>query len=336
MAYAPGTRTLLCGHCGTTEDLGPVIHDQRELSYQLFVEGATDAETIDASAVQCSSCGAEVHFAADERSRACAFCATPLVATPERRAALQVHALLAMDVTETTALARMGRWKKSIWFAPNNFAASARTEKPLQPMYLPYWTFDAETYTQYSGERGRKRDNDNSKKGGSDMRWSRVKGHVKVLFDDLAVPASRHLSDTLRRRLRRWDFTLLERYDPRLLLGFSSEISAMTLEEAFAQARKDMAPVIEDHIRADIGGDDQRIRSKETQVENVRFRHVLVPVWLGAYRYGGKVYQIAVNGRTGQIAAERPWSWPKIALVAALLIAISGAIALGVRALNTL
>jgi hypothetical protein len=46
-------------------------------------------------------------------------------------------------------------------------------------------------------------------------------------------------------------------------------------------------------------------------------------VYAGAYRYNGKIFQIVVNGRTGEIQGARPYSFIKIALlIASILIAI--------------
>ena len=51
-----------------------------------------------------------------------------------------------------------------------------------------------------------------------------------------------------------------------------------------------------------------------TQVSDVTFKHILLPVWLAAYKYRGKTYRFVVNGRTGRVQGERPWSAIKIAL----------------------
>jgi len=47
-----------------------------------------------------------------------------------------------------------------------------------------------------------------------------------------------------------------------------------------------------------------------------------VPVWLLTYMYGGKSYQVVINGVTGKTAGAHPWSWIKIALllIVALLV----------------
>jgi hypothetical protein len=95
------------------------------------------------------------------------------------------------------------------------------------------------------------------------------------------------------------------------------------LDEAFQDARAQMDRVIERDVRFDIGGDRQRVSSIDTEVRDVTFKHILLPVWVAAYRYNGKSYRFVVNGQTGRVQGERPWSAWKItvAVVLALLVA---------------
>jgi hypothetical protein len=49
----------------------------------------------------------------------------------------------------------------------------------------------------------------------------------------------------------------------------------------------------------------------------------LVPVWLLTYDYGRKSYPVLVNGYTGEIAGERPYSfWKIFFLVVAILVVV--------------
>jgi hypothetical protein len=84
-----------------------------------------------------------------------------------------------------------------------------------------------------------------------------------------------------------------------------------------------MERTITQDVRRDIGGDEQRIDHVETATSNETFRHLLLPVWIGAYRFQGKVFQVVVNARTGEVQGERPYSAIKIAmLVIGILILI--------------
>ena len=88
-----------------------------------------------------------------------------------------------------------------------------------------------------------------------------------------------------------------------------------------------MEPTIHRLICRDIGGDHQRVDSQRTRYSAVTFKPLLLPVWVAAYRYREKTYQIVVNGRTGRVAGDRPWSGWKIAGQVALLVAVFAVIA---------
>ncbi len=57
--------------------------------------------------------------------------------------------------------------------------------------------------------------------------------------------------------------------------------------------------------------------------EDETFKHILLPVWMAAYKYAGKSYRFLVNGQTGEVQGERPWSVWKItfAVIGGLIVA---------------
>ena len=57
------------------------------------------------------------------------------------------------------------------------------------------------------------------------------------------------------------------------------------------------------------------------------FKHILVPVWLLTYDYGRKSYQVAINGYTGSIAGDRPYSFLKIFFAVMAVILFMAALA---------
>lgn len=50
-------------------------------------------------------------------------------------------------------------------------------------------------------------------------------------------------------------------------------------------------------------------------------------MWLLAYRYKDKVYQVMINGATGEVQGERPYSWIKITLAVLAAAVVAGVIA---------
>ena len=81
-------------------------------------------------------------------------------------------------------------------------------------------------------------------------------------------------------------------------------------------------------MRDDIGGDEQHVSSVQTGYRAVTYKLVLLPVWLAAYVYAGRTFEVAINARTGEVLGERPWSVAKIvaAVLAVLLVVLAVAL----------
>jgi hypothetical protein len=116
----------------------------------------------------------------------------------------------------------------------------------------------------------------------------------------------------------------LRPYQPSYLSGFAAERYSLGLEEGFKVAEARMADEIEDAVRNDIGGDEQRITSMRVRHLRVRFKHLLLPLWISSFRYKGKVFRFIVNARTGEPAGERPYSAAKIAVTVLAALAAAG------------
>jgi len=98
------------------------------------------------------------------------------------------------------------------------------------------------------------------------------------------------------------------------------------LDQGFNHAQVNMDKIIRRDVGNAIGGDQQRIHRLQTSHSDTTFKHVLLPLWNAAFEFRGKTYRFVVNGRTGKVRGERPYSVIKIALAALA----GGAVLIGV------
>ena len=245
---------------------------------------------------------------------------------------IKPNALLPFAVTKDQAAGSFRNWIGGLWFAPSELSRRAEAAQ-IAGVYIPAWTYDANTQSDYSGERGTDfwvtETYTEMVDGQPQQRtrqvqqtsWSPAAGTVDNSFDDLLVLASRSLPAKLAESLEPWDLKDFLPYQDEYLSGFVAESYQVGLPEGFETAKQMMAGTIEGSVRQDIGGDHQRIGSIDTQYSDVTFKHALLPVWISAYRYNGQTYRFLINARTGEVQGERPYSWAKItlAIVGALL-----------------
>ena len=338
--FAPGTDSLKCEFCGALNtievDKTAQIEATKEIDFNDFLrnQGSTAPQT-EILTVKCDGCGAETTFNENVVSDSCDFCDSPLTTKEGHKSSvIEPKSMLPFKIKSDDGLEKYKKWLKKLWFAPNDLKKYARQAEKLSGIYIPYWTFDADTTTKYRGERGDDytetesyTENGESKtRTVTKTRWSSAWGTVRRFFDDMLVPASKSLPIKYVNGLEPWDLNNLAPYDTKYLAGFKSERYQQSLEEGFVKAQERMKDVIRDDVKRDIGGDRQRISSMNTQYDNVTFKHILLPIWLSAYRYNNKVYRFMINGRTGKVQGERPWSWIKITLAVIGVLAIAGGI----------
>jgi hypothetical protein len=153
------------------------------------------------------------------------------------------------------------------------------------------------------------------------VRWEPASGAREDSFDDILVCASRGLPGPLVARLHTFDTSALQPYSPAYLAGFRAERYAVDLREALERATVLVHDEQTKRCAADVPGDTQRGLDVRDRLSNVTFKHVLLPLWIAAYRYKGRAHRFLVNGQTGEVQGTAPLSVAKIAALVLVLIA---------------
>lgn len=325
LTFEPGTQSLTCPYCGHEETVQAssraIVEYELSKGIEALAKARADELQKGGVSVRCDGCGAIA--VVDTQAQRCTFCDSPTVSPIEDdQPMVMPESLLPFQVQAKVAHANFLQWVQSRWFAPNDLGKKAKGLE-LRGVYLPYWTFDSQTETDYVGYRGDHyyvteyyTDSQGNRQSRTVQRtrWTSASGHISRFFDDVLVPASTSLEESLAQALGPWDLGALEPFAAGYLSGFVAERYQLPLEDGFEQGKEIMSVAIESSVRMDIGGDVQRISSQRTSHHACTFKHLLLPVWLSSYRYSDKVYQFAVNAQTGEVVGRRPYSWVKITL----------------------
>lgn len=331
--YEPGTTVLKCPYCGTENEIPQSEVAVEELDYLSTLAQAADTEeTVEALTVKCPSCGAESTLEPNVTAERCPFCGTAIVAQAVSTRVIKPRSLLPFEIKREIALASFRQWIASRWFAPSDLKKYAESGR-MDGLYIPFWTYDCDTTSRYTGERG---DNYTVTESYTDskgrrqtrtvtrIRWHSVSGTVYNNFNDVLVLASTSLPHKYTEALEPWDLHQLVPFTPEFLSGFRAESYNIDLAGGFTRAKEIMDDTIRSSICSDIGGDHQRIHTVNTRYDHITFKHILLPIWLSAYRYREHPYRFLVNARTGEVQGERPYSWIKITLFVLFLLAVAG------------
>ncbi|MCU4164113.1 hypothetical protein [Carboxylicivirga caseinilyticus] len=336
LKYKPGTVHLSCEYCGASNEIPQIDADIKKLDFNAYLANQSESiETSVESYVKCESCGASSTLEPNVTSALCPYCSTPLVVEQAKdEKIIQPKSLLPFKLDKNGAKGEFKKWIKKLWFAPNDLKKAALNFDHFKGVYIPYWTFDTDTFTRYIGQRGEYyyvTETYTTTENGKSVtktrqvrktRWYPASGSVKRFFDDILTVATKSLPQKYIYKLEPWDLQNLIPFDKSYLSGFITEKYQIELEEGFEIAKGIAEPEIRSLVRRDIGGDEQRIISMNTQYDDITFKHLLLPVFVSAYKFKGKLYQFLVNGRTGEVQGQRPYSWIKITLTSLAVAAI--------------
>lgn len=324
--FAPGTNVLQCPYCGFRQEIQASGQRIREIAIEELASLARKpVGQIAPYTLACQRCSARTETTAT--AGLCQFCGSPLVLDPDATGQIMPEGVLPFAVDHNGIRTSLGKWVSSRWFAPNSFKKVVSAES-TKGTYVPHWTYDSETFSQYSGQRGvyyyvTERDSKGNTRRVRRTRWYGVSGQVSRPFDDVLVPASLVLPVDHVDALGPWPLPDAQPYQPQYLAGYYALRYDVEPENGLDEAKSRMSKVIHEDCRRDIGGDTQRVDRVSTNFTNVTFKLMLLPIWVATYMYAGKSWQILINGRTGEIQGQRPWSKVKIALaVLAGLIAL--------------
>jgi DNA-directed RNA polymerase subunit RPC12/RpoP len=345
MNYDAGTRSMVCGHCGSATAIpdseGHRAIVEYDLEHGLAMSRARGYGT-EVRTTQCQECGASVSFAGATTATQCDFCgSSQVLEQDENRNVLRPESLVPFQVEREDAQQKFSGWLKGLWFRPSDLKHKARVAE-MSGVYVPYWTFDAAVRSDWTAQAGyyyyetesytEKDANGNlvvKTRQVRRVRWEPAWGSRRDQFDDVLVCASGGLPKDLAGRLQTFDTTALCPYDPSYLSGWKAEEYAVELNDGWKQAVDHMESEQERRCRSDVPGDTQRFLNVVNHFAGETFKHILLPIWISAYRYKDKTYRFLVNGQTGEVTGKAPLSVIKITLfILALLAAIAAVVVL--------
>ncbi len=296
MAYSVGEKNVSCQACGHHE---PIAIAHKKVTENSLDTALRDIKLKPLSApeteVVCMTCGASSTWEAYRLSDICPYCQTPMAKLDTENNRFHIEAIIPFAVERKQALKQLSKWLKNRWFAPNVLKEMGGHSKQFEGVYVPHWTFDSLTETDYRGQRGehyvvyerRTRIVDGKtvteEVPVTKTRWYPASGRVHVLFDDVLVLASMAMPKTIVNKLRPWQLEQAEPYNAQYLAGLKADYYQLDLDDAFQVAKLRMAGEIDSAIRYDIGGDVQHILSKNTHYQNSTYKLLMLPVWYSAF-----------------------------------------------------
>ena len=310
--YAPEDQALKCESCGPTREIAAPRNTDaaKEVAYDPATATHEVPQIAHNRVHHCETCGGSIVFTGPILSERCAYCDGPVVLGTED-AAYETTAVIPFAVSEVDAQDQAIAWAGRRIAAPGALMGHIIKAR-VAGLYAPFWTFDSTEAVNYWARV--------TKGSGKRRRSKRIKGRMTIGFDDLLVPASHHVTPLIRDGiLHEFDPTRLRPYLPAYLSGFAAERHHQTVDEGLLSNEPDKDLLIRNRIRRNINASGVSNIGYRTDTTGIRYRRILLPVWILHYEHEGTAYKIVVCGIHGRTFGERPFSRWKVMGLSALL-----------------
>jgi hypothetical protein len=275
--------------------------------------------------LRCQACGGAVVWDAAQLGAACLFCGTvalELVITSEPVPTPEVA--LPVAVSRAIAEQRFRTWASKSWFRP---PALRTAEVALHLLLLPAWRFHARLETHWAGLRPAATRSGKTPVAG-----------VEHLELTTMVPASTGLSQAELAALQPFDESQARPWRGVIdqVEGSGSpddveaiwEPPALTKRGARSRAHRELADIHRRRLARERGLVSARVSAV---IEDRDVRLMLVPIYIGTFRFRDRPWRFLVNGQTGELVGKAPLDWRKVLALVVLALAIVGLIWLGQR-----
>ena len=329
MVFDVKSQSLKCPNCDTSVQ---IENDKNKIVEHGF--SAKKARSIPvsekkSSTMQCKGCGAVVEVSADCTATECAYCGTKYVLAEKQQEQIIPDGVVPFAVDKHKVKEIFTTWINKRWLAPGKLKNLYESDK-IQGVYLPYWTFDADAYADYTAEGGTRHEVKVKKSDGTyetktEVKWEHTSGRVDKFFDDVLVNASKTMKQSLLSGVEPFDTVNgLSSYSPEYLSGYSAECYSVSLGDAHNTAVNKMSSELTSLATQDVKRryDEARNVRISAHYKDESYKHVLIPVYSTSYSYNNKNYSVLINGQTGKISGNYPLSPVKIAIIIITVIVI--------------
>ncbi len=331
MEFDIKSQKLKCPYCGEETDISGDKSQVKEYDFNdVLGREASHEWDKEVSVVKCDSCGAETVVDKHQTALHCGYCGSSHVLESKQSAGIKPEGIIPFKIDKHKAKEIFDKWIRRRWLAPNKLKSLYQSDKMIS-VYIPYWTYDAQTYNDYTAEGGevyyvtvrRNGKNERQRK----VRWHRVRGSFDRFFDDVQVNASKNYDAPLMRKIEPYNTKEVEPYKPQYISGYMAERYSLGVVECFEEAKGKINDELVAEVRSRVLKRYDEVRSIHinTHYSDVKYKHILLPLWTAQYDYNGKKYRYMINAQNGTISGKSPLSAVKIAILVALALAAVGA-----------
>jgi hypothetical protein len=298
---------VICAFCGCSAPKPERSSAMPEILVAALLKRRAEAVrwVIGERMLHCNACGAERTLSASALSARCVFCGSNHVIEQDALGSFEqpdgiVPFAITRDQAGTLIKERLRSMTERLkgWFNDNKVVQAT-----LNGFYLPFWVFDV--VVEVSRTRIDSNPSRDRVRLAAVQPYSQTK-QIDALYD-VEIAGFQSPPAEMSLQLGDYDLSTLLAYDPQLLARYPAQIYTVDFDRAALEARGRVSQVMRQRYQRSEATQDGVSVHIFSNVQQMTFRLVLLPVWIANLVEADRDRRIAlVNGQTGQVVLGKP------------------------------
>ncbi len=275
----------------------------------------------------CGGCGASMSYDASARTLRCPFCGSERLEKQKEGKTLAPEWIVPFAVSHEQAVATMREFLGTGFWRPGDLARTAVVTH-MTAVYVPYWVFSARTFTYWCADT-------NQTPPGARGDWRPMAGEHRGTYSGVLIGASSTLTPGETSAI--CPFELNQAKSPEEIDTENYIVEQFRVQRKYARPlARNTLERFEQHSCMKYVPGRARNMHVNVRLEGLSSVPVLVPVWVMAYGYKGRIFRFLVNGQSGRSTGQAPFSKKKLFMIIGIVLLVILAILLCVGAFGGL
>ena len=325
--YNPKDKNWVCEYCGGKFTLEELKNNEENFnktnvnnSKELKKDKKENEDIQEMDVYHCEDCGAEIIADKNTSATFCVYCKNTAILKSRLSDKFAPSKIIPFSKTKDDAIEAFKNVGKGKFLMPKEFS-NPQNIKEISGIYIPFWLYSCKMKGNVAG------------KGTKVITWSTydyiytktdtysVSRGGEYDFVNIPVDGSVRFNDAIMNSIEPFNYDELVDFSYSYLSGFLSEkydvekneAKKITIERAKNSTIDDLMSKARSHYNTFVAND------KNTEIVEENIEYVLLPVWMVNIKYNDKMYTFAMNGETGKMIGDIPYSKKKLLIFILIL-----------------
>lgn len=329
LKYNPKEKNWKCEYCG-----GKFSLDELKKNEEKYKETKVDEknkkdskENLDVDEYYCQDCGAKIISDKNTAATFCVYCKNTAILKGRLTDKFEPSKVIPFCKNKDDAILAFKEVGKGKFLMPKEFTLEKNIQE-LTGIYIPFWLYSCCINAQVSGIGCKVRTWRRGDYQYTETSRYNVDRSGEFYFNSIPVDGSVRFNDAIMNSIEPFDYSSLCDFSPSYLSGFLAEKYDVESNDAtkISKERAEQSCINEllSSINFNYSSFSPNVKNGTLINENVQY--VLLPVWMVNIKYNEKLYTFAMNGQTGKMIGDIPYSKSKAVILWIVLFVVTFAI----------